>query len=155
MKKIITIIAAAMLILSSQTYSQGFTIKGKISGIDEGKVTLQARGGSKYATGIENGKFTLKGKVREDAKRQKESIEEAGWRDEVVKELIGKDDREAWPAGRAGHGAAGKTKSATTGRWSEATAVSSALRPDAARSSSLMSGVHSTNPFASSITLSE
>ena len=36
----------------------------------------------------------LKGKIREDAKRQKESIEEAGWRDEVVMELIGKDDFE-------------------------------------------------------------
>ncbi len=65
MKKIITIIAVAMLILSSQAYNQGFTINGKISGIDEGKVTLQARGGSKYATGIENGEFTLKGKVIE------------------------------------------------------------------------------------------
>ena len=54
-----------MMMLSTQAYSQGFTISGKVSGLEEGKVTLQARGGDKYATGIQNGEFTLKGNVKE------------------------------------------------------------------------------------------
>jgi len=67
MKKIITIVFAGILMLSTQANGQGFTINGTVDGVDEGKVTVQARGGSKYATGIENGKFTLKGKVVEPA----------------------------------------------------------------------------------------
>ena len=63
MKKIYTIAIASILMLSTQLMGQGFTIHGKIDGVSEGKVSLQARGGDKFATGIENGKFTLKGKV--------------------------------------------------------------------------------------------
>ncbi len=65
MKRIITIAIAGIMMLSGQAFGQGFTLKGKVSGVEEGKVTLQVRGGSKYATGIENGEFTLKGKVKE------------------------------------------------------------------------------------------
>lgn len=63
MKKLITFVAVGVLMLSTQVFGQGFTINGTVEGVSEGKVTLQARGGDKYATGIENGKFALKGKV--------------------------------------------------------------------------------------------
>ena len=65
MKKIIAFAFVGILMLSTQVMGQGFTIQGEVSGVESGKVTLQARGGDKYATGIENGKFTLKGKVGE------------------------------------------------------------------------------------------
>ncbi len=65
MKKIIALAFVGILMLSTQLMGQGFTIQGEVSGIESGKVTLQARGGDKYATGIEKGKFTLKGKVEE------------------------------------------------------------------------------------------
>lgn len=63
MKKFASIVIISMLMLSTQAIGQGFTLKGKISGVDDGKVTVQARGGDKYATGIQNGEFILKGKV--------------------------------------------------------------------------------------------
>jgi len=65
MKKFLTVILAAMMLINVDAFSQGFTVKGKIDGAEDGKVTLAMRGGSKFATGLSNGEFTLKGKVTE------------------------------------------------------------------------------------------
>jgi peroxiredoxin len=65
MKKVFSIAIAGILVLSTQLMGQGFTIHGTVDGVDEGQVTLQARGGDKFTTGIDEGKFTLRGKVIE------------------------------------------------------------------------------------------
>ena len=67
MKKLLTTIFVAMLFLGVDAFSQGFTVKGSIDGMDTGKVTLSARGGSKFVSGLKDGKFTLKGKITEPA----------------------------------------------------------------------------------------
>ena len=63
MKRIITIALTLLLITTGQILAQGFTIHGTVEGVNEGTVTLQARGGGKFTTGVENGKFTLTGKI--------------------------------------------------------------------------------------------
>lgn len=56
----------ALMLFSMNGFGQGFTVKGHIDGVEDAKVTLQARGGDKFATGLDNkGNFTLKGKVTE------------------------------------------------------------------------------------------
>ncbi|MEA1878670.1 MAG: TlpA disulfide reductase family protein [Bacteroidota bacterium] len=65
MKKLLTFVFAAMMVISMDAFSQGFTLKGDIDGVEDVKVTLQMRGGSKFATGLSNGKFTMKGKITE------------------------------------------------------------------------------------------
>ena len=65
MKKLLTFTLAAMLLITVDAFSQGFTVTGIIDGADDAKVTLQMRGGSKFATGLKDGKFTMKGKITE------------------------------------------------------------------------------------------
>ena len=65
MKKLFTLVFAALMLLSLDGFSQGFTIKGSIDGVETGKVTLQKRGGEKFATGLDNGSFEMKGKIIE------------------------------------------------------------------------------------------
>lgn len=65
MKKLLTFVIAAMMLITMDAFSQGFTVKGTIDGAENGKVTLQMRGGEKFVTGIADGKFTLKGKITE------------------------------------------------------------------------------------------
>ncbi len=63
MKKLLTFVFAAMMLLSMDAFSQGFTLKGTIDNVEDGKVTLQMRGGDKFVTGISDGEFTMKGKI--------------------------------------------------------------------------------------------
>jgi len=65
MKKLFTLVFAALMLLSLDGFSQGFTVKGSIDGLETGKVTLQKRGGEKFATGLDNGSFEMKGKIIE------------------------------------------------------------------------------------------
>ena len=65
MKKVLTIVFAALMLLSLDSFSQGFTVKGSIDGVEDGKVTLQKRGGEKFTTGLDNGSFMMKGKITE------------------------------------------------------------------------------------------
>ena len=65
MKKLLTFVLAAMLLITVDAFSQGFTLKGSFDNIEDGKVTLEMHGGDKFATGIADGKFTLKGKITE------------------------------------------------------------------------------------------
>lgn len=65
MKKLLTVFFAALMLISLNTFGQGFTIKGTITGAEDGKVILQKRGGEKFATGLKNGSFTLTGKITE------------------------------------------------------------------------------------------
>lgn len=65
MKKLLTFVFAAMMVITMDAFSQGFTLKGNIENVEDGKVTLQMSGGSKFATGLSNGKFTMKGKITE------------------------------------------------------------------------------------------
>ena len=65
MKKLLTFVLAAMLLVTVDAFSQGFTIKGSVDGADDAKVTLAMRGGSKFTTGLRNGEFNLKGKITE------------------------------------------------------------------------------------------
>ena len=65
MKKLLTVVFAAMMLITMDAFSQGFTLNGIIDDVEDGKVTLQMRGGSKFATGLADGKFTMKGKITE------------------------------------------------------------------------------------------
>lgn len=65
MKKLITIVFAALMLVSLGGFSQGFTMKGTIDGVKDGKVTLAKRGGEKFTTGLDKGSFILKGKIAE------------------------------------------------------------------------------------------
>jgi peroxiredoxin len=65
MRKTISIVTAILLITAGTSFGQGFTLKGKINGMESGKVTLQERGGEKYEAGLEKGEFTIKGKVNQ------------------------------------------------------------------------------------------
>jgi len=65
MKKLFTLVFAALMLLSLDGFSQGFTVKGSIDGVESGKVTLQKRGGEKFATGLDKGSFEMKGKIVE------------------------------------------------------------------------------------------
>ena len=65
MKKLLTVVFAAMMVITMDAFSQGFTLNGSIDDVEDAKVTLQMRGGSKFATGLADGKFTMKGKIIE------------------------------------------------------------------------------------------
>lgn len=67
MKKLIALVFTALMVLSTSAFSQGFTLKGSIDGVTDGQAVLQVRGGDKFATGIADGKFTIKGKITEPA----------------------------------------------------------------------------------------
>jgi len=61
--KLTTIVTAVLITTSIHSFGQGFTLEGKINGLDSGKVSLQERGGEKYEENIENGRFTITGRV--------------------------------------------------------------------------------------------
>jgi len=65
MKKSLIFVFAILMAITTNSFSQGFTLKGNIDGVKDGKVTLQMRGGSKFATGLVDGNFTMKGKITE------------------------------------------------------------------------------------------
>lgn len=65
MKKLLTFVFAAMMLITVDALSQGFTVKGTIADAEDSKVTLQMRGGDKFVSGLTDGKFTMKGKITE------------------------------------------------------------------------------------------
>ena len=65
MKRILALTAIALMLVSATSFGQGFTVKGHIDGVEDGKIILQTRGGEKFTTGLSKGNFTLKGKVTE------------------------------------------------------------------------------------------